>query len=207
MNTNNNFSFADALMSALTDVAEAINESSTTKTVKDTVKKTTDTAKNAVKVVVKKTDEFVNKADTTDFAYGTKFSDLVAVNPATGKYRVIVKNPNVIVFWKDGTVTRVRCSAKDNFDIEKGLAMAILKKVDGNDSSRYYRTMEKIIANAETVDVVPTVRKKATAEVNVAPVTKTTTKAATKKTASKTSAKKTSSKSKTTKASTDKADK
>jgi hypothetical protein len=207
MNTNNNFSFADALMSALTDVAEAINESSTTKTVKDTVKKTTDTAKNAVKVVVKKTDEFVNKADTNDFAYGTKFSDLIAVNPATGKYRVIVKNPNVIVFWKDGTVTRVRCSAKDNFDIEKGLAMAILKKVDGNDSSRYYRTMEKIIANAETVDVVPTVRKKAAAEVEVAPVAKTTTKATTKKTTTKTSAKKTSSKSKTTKASTDKADK
>lgn len=207
MNTNNDFNFADTLLGALMGVAEAINESSTTKTVKDTVKKTTDTAKNAVKVVVKKTDEFVNKTDATDFAYGTKFSDLVAVNPATGKYRVIVKNPNVIVFWKDGTVTRVRCSAKDNFDIEKGLAMAILKKVDGNDSSRYYRTMEKIIANAETVDVAPVVRKKAVTDATIAPVAKSTTKAVTKKTTSKTTTKKTTSKSKTVKASTDKADK
>ena len=39
--------------------------------------------------------------------------------------------PATIVFWSDGTKTVVRCN-DDIWDKEKGLAMAICKKVYGN---------------------------------------------------------------------------
>lgn len=89
-----------------------------------------------------------------------KTSDLIA-DTTDGKKRIIIKNPNIIVFWKDGTVTKVRCSENDTFDIEKGLAMAILKKFDGN-TGRYYRDMEKLIDKAEVVDTQRFIRKKST---------------------------------------------
>lgn len=46
--------------------------------------------------------------------------------------KVIFNNPAVIVFWKDGTKTVVKCGPDDIFDPEKGLAMAIAKKHLGN---------------------------------------------------------------------------
>ena len=45
--------------------------------------------------------------------------------------KVIFNNPATIVFWKDGTKTVVKCQDGDKFDEEKGLAMAICKKVYG----------------------------------------------------------------------------
>lgn len=41
--------------------------------------------------------------------------------------RVIFHNPATIVFWKDGTKTVAKCY-NENYDPEKGLMMAILKK-------------------------------------------------------------------------------
>ena len=41
--------------------------------------------------------------------------------------RVIFHNPATIVFWKDGTKTVAKCYNED-YDPEKGLMMAILKK-------------------------------------------------------------------------------
>ena len=41
---------------------------------------------------------------------------------------VIFNNPATIVFWSDGTKTVVKCDERDEFDPEKGLAMAICKK-------------------------------------------------------------------------------
>ena len=41
---------------------------------------------------------------------------------------VIFNNPATIVFWSDGTKTVVKCDERDDFDPEKGLAMAICKK-------------------------------------------------------------------------------
>lgn len=52
-----------------------------------------------------------------------------------GRYcidKVIFNAPATIVFWKDGTKTVVKCQGDDEFDPEKGLAMAISKKVLGN---------------------------------------------------------------------------
>jgi len=42
--------------------------------------------------------------------------------------RVIFNDPATIVIWSDGTKTVVKCDDRDEFDPEKGLAMAICKK-------------------------------------------------------------------------------
>ena len=44
---------------------------------------------------------------------------------------VIFNNPATIVLWSDGTKTVVKCDERDEFDPEKGLAMAICKKYFG----------------------------------------------------------------------------
>lgn len=46
--------------------------------------------------------------------------------------KVIFNDPATIVYWKDGTKTVVKCQHGDNFDSEKGFAMAFLKKCWGN---------------------------------------------------------------------------
>lgn len=55
--------------------------------------------------------------------------------------KVIFNDPATIVFWSDGTKTVVKCCEDDTFDKEKGLAMAVCKKVSGNDSKRFHRGM------------------------------------------------------------------
>lgn len=55
---------------------------------------------------------------------------------------VIFNNPATIVFWVDGSKTVVKCQPGETFDPEKGLAMAISKKVLGNDYG-YYETFAK----------------------------------------------------------------
>ena len=49
--------------------------------------------------------------------------------------RVIFNNPATIVYWDDGTKTVVKCQEGDTYSQETGLAMAISKKVFGNNSS------------------------------------------------------------------------
>lgn len=55
--------------------------------------------------------------------------------------KVIFNDPATIVFWSDGTKTVVKCCEDDTFDKEKGLAMAVCKKVSGNNSERFHRGM------------------------------------------------------------------
>lgn len=50
---------------------------------------------------------------------------------------VIFNPPATIVFWTDGRKTVVKCNAKDEFDPEKGLAMAIAKRCSGNSDDFY----------------------------------------------------------------------
>lgn len=50
--------------------------------------------------------------------------------------RVIYNGPCTIVFWTDNTKTVVRCNNED-FDKEKGLAMAFCKKVCGNNGNYF----------------------------------------------------------------------
>lgn len=46
--------------------------------------------------------------------------------------KVIFNDPATIIYWKDGTKTVVKCQKGDYFDLEKGFAMAFLKKCWGN---------------------------------------------------------------------------
>lgn len=55
---------------------------------------------------------------------------------------VIFSGPATVVKWKDGTKTVVKRAKNDNFDPEKGLAMAIAKKALGN-KGNYYETIRK----------------------------------------------------------------
>lgn len=51
--------------------------------------------------------------------------------------RVIFNAPATIVFWLDGSKTVVKAQNGEPFDKEKGLAMAICKKLSGNRGAYY----------------------------------------------------------------------
>lgn len=55
---------------------------------------------------------------------------------------VIFNNPATIVFWDDGLKTVVKTLPGEAFDPEKGLAMAICKRVCGN-KGNYYNEFKK----------------------------------------------------------------
>ena len=67
--------------------------------------------------------------------------------------KVIFNDPATIVFWADGTKTVVKCCEHDEFDPEKGMAMAIAKKALGGDLkpirkwTEKYRRMESQVMN------------------------------------------------------------
>lgn len=53
--------------------------------------------------------------------------------------KVIFNEPATIVFWQDGTKTVVKTQNEEDFDPEKGLAMAIAKKAMGNEGNYFNR--------------------------------------------------------------------
>lgn len=55
--------------------------------------------------------------------------------------KVVFNNPATIVFWSDGSKTVVKANL-DDYDPEKGLAMAIAKKALGNEGN-YYNVFKK----------------------------------------------------------------
>nr|DAH18825.1 MAG TPA: hypothetical protein [Caudoviricetes sp.] len=55
---------------------------------------------------------------------------------------VIFNPPATIVFWTDGSKTVVKCNAKEEFDPEKGMAMAIAKRC-ANNSEDFYKEIKK----------------------------------------------------------------
>ena len=65
--------------------------------------------------------------------------------------KVIFSGPCTIVMWSDGDKTIVRCGEDDTFDKEKGLAMAISKKMLGNNKSKsnYYDIFKEYIQEKE----------------------------------------------------------
>lgn len=69
---------------------------------------------------------------------------------------VIFNDPATIVFWQDGTKTVVKCQNGDKFDPEKGLAMAIAKKVYGNQGN-YCNQLKKWLPKEEYLEIpIPT---------------------------------------------------
>ncbi len=56
--------------------------------------------------------------------------------------KVIFNDPATVVLWSDGTKTVVKCGPEDSYDMEKGLAMAIVKKMAGNDN-RFHKVFKQ----------------------------------------------------------------
>lgn len=79
------------------------------------------------------------KEDKEYYAKGLEILQYWNNNKLTGGLleikNVIFNDPATIVFWDDGTKTVVKCQDGDEFDPEKGLAMAITKKAYGNKGS------------------------------------------------------------------------
>lgn len=66
----------------------------------------------------------------------------ISIDNMSGKIKKVIFNPPAtIIFWKDGSKTVVKCNG-EAFDPEKGMAMAISRKVLG-DSYDYYNVFEK----------------------------------------------------------------
>lgn len=65
--------------------------------------------------------------------------------------KVIFNDPATIVFWTDGTKTIVKCGENDDFDPEKGIAMACMKKLLGTNKtgSNYLDDVKKYISKWE----------------------------------------------------------
>lgn len=91
-----------------------------------------------------------NETDYTDY---TAYSNLAGETNMikNGIENVIYNGPATIVFWKDGTKTVVKCCKGDTFNQEKGLAMAIIKRLCGNDNSYHKIFKEWTIEEEESV--------------------------------------------------------
>lgn len=66
--------------------------------------------------------------------------------------KVIFNDPATIVFWADGTKTIVKCADFDIFDPEKGLAMAICKRVYGE---RFHSIFKEFLLEGDVVSAYP----------------------------------------------------
>ena len=102
---------------------------------------------------MKKTaDEFAHKINAdwydamTYAAHDTYLTKKACKDKTHGIKRVIFSDVYTIVIWNDGTKTMVKCE-DENFDKEKGLAMAIAKKFLGTNKNRsnYYDVFKKWI--------------------------------------------------------------
>lgn len=62
--------------------------------------------------------------------------------------RVIFNDPATIVFWSDGDKTVVK-AVNEAYDPEKGLAMAITKKLLGHNKGNYYNELKKWLPSNE----------------------------------------------------------
>lgn len=67
-------------------------------------------------------------------------------DPSIQIKKVAFNGPATIVFWADGTKTIVKCMEGEEFDPEKGLAMAICKRLYGG---KFHRVFKDAIKNAK----------------------------------------------------------
>lgn len=90
---------------------------------------------------------------TTNGTYIVQYRDMVNrlyINPNGNPNeikKVIFNDPATIVFWNDGSKTVVK-ALYEEFDPEKGLAMAISKKLLGN-KGNYYNEFKKWLPQEE----------------------------------------------------------
>ena len=91
-------------------------------------------------------DDVVTLRDLLNYMHGMNSSHIPEIK------NVIFNDPATIVFWEDGTKTVVKCQDGDEFDPEKGLSMAIVKKAYGN-KGNYCNKMKKWLPKKEPVNI------------------------------------------------------
>lgn len=72
---------------------------------------------------------------TNDMARTSKPANIMNIHPVIKD--VIFNNPATIVLWDDGTKTVVKTQNDEVYDPEKGIAMAVSKKIFGNRGNYY----------------------------------------------------------------------
>ena len=77
----------------------------------------------------------------------SKYGAFSSSNYSFAIKNVIFNDPATIVFWKDNTKTVVKCE-NEEYDPEKGLAMAMVKKMLGN-KGNYYNVIKKWLPKEE----------------------------------------------------------
>lgn len=82
--------------------------------------------------------------------YGSNIIKATNISIALEIINVIFNDPATIVFWNDGTKTVVKAT-DEAFDPEKGLAMAISKKVLGN-KGNYFNEFKKWLPEETEVE-------------------------------------------------------
>lgn len=88
---------------------------------------------------------------TKPLLFNTISSDLSLPALRSSIKDVMFNDPATIVFWNDGTKTVVKAE-NEVFDPEKGLAMAIVKKVLGNEGN-YYNIFKQWIPSKEVMEL------------------------------------------------------
>lgn len=93
-----------------------------------------------------------NDVKATKKAYDKMYKPLTSRQKALDRIKkVIFNDPCTIVLWADGTKTVVKCGEDEQFDPEKGLAMAI-SKYFFNNAGYYYDVFKKWIPGENEVE-------------------------------------------------------
>jgi hypothetical protein len=98
-------------------------------------------ARRVVKFNQDRTPEEMDKAVMKIFLnqmYGKARMDDAPMNVSTNIDKVIFDDPATVILWKDGTKTVVHAQDGEPYDKEKGFAMAVCKKIFGNDRDYYH---------------------------------------------------------------------
>lgn len=82
------------------------------------------------------------KASLNPFGSSTTYTSRSRASSKISSIENVIFNPPAtIVFWSDNTKTVVKCDYSfESYDPEKGLAMAISKKLMGDNKFEYYNT-------------------------------------------------------------------
>lgn len=93
--------------------------------------------------------EFKKDIENSKF-YIDAWSSVATLIPVVPEIeRVIFHGPATIIFWSDNTKTIVKCMDGEEFDEEKGIAMAFMKKLYGTGYMRKIRRHIPVRLSAE----------------------------------------------------------
>lgn len=88
-------------------------------------------------------DTCVTNRDYTAMAYTKAYIDKYVENMFDKIKDYKVYNKTTVVYFTDGTKETVTCSDEDNFDVEQGITMCVIKRMLGDKYKKYVRSIVK----------------------------------------------------------------